>query len=76
MVDLAALEVVPGTCVNQLFLTAEGLASFNKATLELLLGADSPAIKEKRVAVLQARRAPSLLPGDLSSFAWLTELSS
>lgn len=33
---------------------AEGLASFNAATMELLLGADSPAIREKRVAVLQA----------------------
>lgn len=31
----------------------EGLGSFRKATVELLLGADSPAIKEGRVATLQ-----------------------
>lgn len=34
---------------------AEGLASFRQATVELLLGADSPAIQEGRVAVLQVR---------------------
>lgn len=32
---------------------AEGLASFRKATVELLLGADNAAIKEGRVATLQ-----------------------
>lgn len=37
---------------------AEGLAAFNKATMELLLGADSPAIKEQRVACLQVRTLP------------------
>lgn len=33
------------------YLPIEGLAAFNKATAELLLGADSPAIKEGRVGV-------------------------
>jgi hypothetical protein len=37
---------------------AEGLDSFRKATIELLLGADSPAIKENRVAVLQVTGIP------------------
>lgn len=31
------------------YLPIEGLATFNKATAELLLGADNPAIKEQRV---------------------------
>lgn len=40
---------------------AEGLASFRKATIDLLLGADSPAVKEGRVACLQVRAAPRAL---------------
>lgn len=39
--------------------SAEGLASFRKATIDLLLGADSPAVKEGRVACLQVRWLPS-----------------
>ncbi|KAI3433584.1 hypothetical protein D9Q98_003395 [Chlorella vulgaris] len=39
---------------NKEYLPIEGLAAFNKATMELLLGADSPAIKEQRVACLQS----------------------
>ena len=31
------------------YLPIEGLAAFNKATAELLLGADNPVIKENRV---------------------------
>lgn len=31
------------------YLPIEGLAAFNKATAELLLGADNPAIKQQRV---------------------------
>lgn len=38
--------------------TAEGLASFRKATVDLLLGADSPAVKEGRVACLQVGPGP------------------
>jgi aspartate aminotransferase len=32
------------------YLPIEGLAAFNKATAELLLGADNVAIKENRVS--------------------------
>nr|AMK47963.1 putative aspartate aminotransferase P2 [Lupinus angustifolius] len=35
------------------YLAIEGLAAFNKATAELLLGADNPAIKQQRVATVQ-----------------------
>ncbi|RYR55267.1 hypothetical protein Ahy_A06g030505 [Arachis hypogaea] len=38
---------------NKEYLPIEGLAAFNKATAELLLGADNPAIKEQRVATVQ-----------------------
>jgi len=31
------------------YLPIEGLAAFNKATADLLLGADNPAIKQQRV---------------------------
>jgi aspartate aminotransferase len=31
------------------YLPIEGLAAFNKATAELLLGADNPVIKQQRV---------------------------
>jgi aspartate aminotransferase len=31
------------------YLPIEGIAAFNKATAELLLGADNPAIKQQRV---------------------------
>ncbi|KAL4418747.1 hypothetical protein ABPG77_006420, partial [Micractinium sp. CCAP 211/92] len=40
--------------VNKEYLPIEGLASFRKATIDLLLGADSPAVKEGRVACLQS----------------------
>lgn len=33
------------------YLPIEGLAAFNKATAELLLGADNAAIKENRVSM-------------------------
>lgn len=33
------------------YLPIEGLAAFNKATAELLLGADNAAIKENRVCI-------------------------
>lgn len=39
---------------NKEYLPIQGLAAFNKATAELLLGADNAAIKEERVATLQA----------------------
>lgn len=39
---------------NKEYLSIEGLAAFRKATIELLLGADNPAISEGRVACLQA----------------------
>ncbi|PSC75103.1 aspartate aminotransferase [Micractinium conductrix] len=39
---------------NKEYLPIEGLAAFRKATVELLLGADSPAIKEGRIACLQS----------------------
>ncbi|QCD99306.1 aspartate aminotransferase [Vigna unguiculata] len=38
---------------NARYLPIEGLAAFNKATAELLLGADNPAIKQQRVATVQ-----------------------
>jgi len=38
---------------NKEYLPIEGLAAFNKATAELLLGADNVAIKENRVATVQ-----------------------
>ncbi|MQM06279.1 hypothetical protein Taro_039100 [Colocasia esculenta] len=38
---------------NKEYLPIEGLAAFNKATAELLLGADNPVIKEGRVATVQ-----------------------
>lgn len=39
---------------NKEYLPIEGLAAFNKATVELLLGAGNPAIKEGRVATVQS----------------------
>ncbi|KAL6751353.1 aspartate aminotransferase [Haematococcus lacustris] len=39
---------------NKEYLPIEGLDTFRKATVDLLLGASHPAIKEGRVAVLQA----------------------
>ncbi|KAK9805264.1 hypothetical protein WJX72_009822 [[Myrmecia] bisecta] len=39
---------------NKEYLPIEGLASFRKATVELLLGADNDAIKEGRIATVQS----------------------
>lgn len=39
---------------NKEYLAIEGLDGFRKATLQLLLGADHPAIKDNKVAVVQA----------------------
>lgn len=39
--------------LNKEYLPIEGLVAFNKATAELLLGADNAAIKEGRVATVQ-----------------------
>lgn len=38
---------------NKEYLPIEGLAAFNKATAEVLLGADNPVIKQQRVATVQ-----------------------
>ncbi|KAB1204672.1 Aspartate aminotransferase, chloroplastic [Morella rubra] len=38
---------------NKEYLPIEGLAAFNKATAELLFGADNPVIKQQRVATVQ-----------------------
>ncbi|ERN10346.1 hypothetical protein AMTRI_Chr12g237100 [Amborella trichopoda] len=38
---------------NKEYLPIEGLAAFNRATAELLLGADNPVIKQERVATVQ-----------------------
>eukprot|EP01018_Ginkgo_biloba_P039620 Gb_17243 [translate_table: standard] len=38
---------------NKEYLPIEGLAAFNKVTVELLLGADNPAINQGRVATVQ-----------------------
>nr|QMX78322.1 chloroplast aspartate aminotransferase [Cichorium intybus] len=38
---------------NKEYLPIEGLAAFNKATAELLFGADNPVIHEQRVATIQ-----------------------
>jgi aspartate/tyrosine/aromatic aminotransferase len=43
---------------NKEYLPIEGLDGFRKATVQLLLGADHPAIKENKVAVVQVRRPP------------------
>ncbi|XP_011084852.2 aspartate aminotransferase, chloroplastic [Sesamum indicum] len=40
-------------CENKEYLPIEGLAAFNKATAELLFGADSPVIQQQRVATVQ-----------------------
>ena len=40
---------------NKEYLPIEGLEGFRKATVQLLLGADHPAIKDNRVAVVQVR---------------------
>jgi len=40
--------------LNKEYLPIDGLADFRSASIRLLLGADSPAIAEKRVAVTQA----------------------
>ena len=42
------------------YLPIEGLAAFNKATAELLLGADNIAIKENRVSLLSVVSDASL----------------
>lgn len=39
---------------NKEYLPIEGLASFNNATVDLLLGADNPVIKQGRVATVQS----------------------
>jgi aspartate aminotransferase len=39
---------------NKEYLPIEGLDGFRKATVQLLLGADHPAIKDNKVAVVQA----------------------
>ncbi|KAK9816171.1 hypothetical protein WJX74_004554 [Apatococcus lobatus] len=39
---------------NHEYLPIDGLASFNKATINLLLGFDHPAVKEGRVATIQS----------------------
>ncbi|XP_039164982.1 aspartate aminotransferase, chloroplastic-like isoform X2 [Eucalyptus grandis] len=39
---------------NKEYLPIEGLAAFNKATAELLFGADNPVIKQQRVATVQS----------------------
>lgn len=38
---------------NKEYLPIEGLAAFNKATAELLFGADSPLLKQQKVATVQ-----------------------
>ncbi|KAL4568315.1 hypothetical protein LXL04_023924 [Taraxacum kok-saghyz] len=38
---------------NKEYLPIEGLAAFNKATAELLFGADNPVIHEQRVTTIQ-----------------------
>ncbi|KAF9662085.1 hypothetical protein SADUNF_Sadunf18G0016700 [Salix dunnii] len=38
---------------NKEYLSIEGLAAFNKATAELLFGADNPVIEQQRVATVQ-----------------------
>ncbi|KAI4376186.1 hypothetical protein MLD38_013976 [Melastoma candidum] len=38
---------------NKEYLPIEGLAAFNKATADLLLGADNPLIKQEKVATVQ-----------------------
>ncbi|KAJ7958542.1 Aspartate aminotransferase [Quillaja saponaria] len=38
---------------NKEYLPIEGLAAFNRATAELLLGADNPVLKQQRVATVQ-----------------------
>eukprot|EP00887_Chlorella_sp_A99_P005444 scaffold1.g5444.t1 len=49
-----AEEAMLAKNLDKEYLPVEGLAAFRKATIELLLGADSPAAAEGRVACLQA----------------------
>jgi aspartate/tyrosine/aromatic aminotransferase len=50
---------------NKEYLPIEGLDGFRKATVQLLLGADHPAIKDNKVAVVQVRRLPQPGPTTL-----------
>lgn len=53
MMFLQAEQKMLAAGYNKEYLPIEGLDSFRKATVQLLLGADHPAIKENRVAVVQ-----------------------
>lgn len=57
---------------NKEYLPIDGLASFKKATVDLLLGADSPAIAEGRVCTLQSLSGTgSLRVGAAFIAAWM-----
>jgi aspartate aminotransferase len=62
---------------NKEYLPIEGLEAFRQATVQLLLGADHPAIKEGRVAVLQVGRSGSnRFAGRGVRTAWRSTLST
>ena len=51
--DQAEAKIL-GAGYNKEYLPIDGLDSFRAATVQLLLGADSPAVSEGRVATIQA----------------------
>lgn len=57
---------------NKEYLPIDGLAAFKKATVDLLLGSDNPAIAEGRVACLQSLSGTgSLRVGAAFINAWM-----
>lgn len=50
----AEQDIVNSNKYNKEYIPIDGIPEFTKAASELLLGVDSPALKEKRVAVVQS----------------------
>jgi aspartate aminotransferase len=59
MVCLQAEQKMLAAGYNKEYLPIEGLDAFRQATVQLLLGSNSAAVKEGRVAVIQVRRLHS-----------------
>jgi aspartate aminotransferase len=55
MVCLQAEQKMLAAGYNKEYLPIEGLDAFRQATVQLLLGSNSAAVKEGRVAVIQVR---------------------
>lgn len=50
----AEQDIVNSNKYNKEYIPIDGIPEFTKAASELLLGVDSPALKEKRVSVVQS----------------------